>query len=136
MRPYSTWAASSSPWTSLSRTAAQLASLDTVTLRPYFLYRPSSYAITTLAHSGSGTKPMVRSVFSGLSEPAAHAVDRRHDGVAPISAAPPTAAPTPFRNPRRDTPGLFLLRSSLTEISHCFVKIKGGYACMACFPCR
>src|SRR3569623_2314642 len=108
MRPYSTWAASSSPWTFLSRTAAQLASLDTVTVRPYFLYRPSSYAITTLAQSVSGMKPMVRSVFSGLSEPAAHAVDRSHDGVAPLSAAPPPAAPTHFITPRRDTPGWFL----------------------------
>jgi hypothetical protein len=40
-------------------------------LMPYFLSKPSSDAITTDAQSVSGMKPILTSVFSGLSEPAA-----------------------------------------------------------------
>ena len=62
---------SSSPLTSLSRTPAQLASLVGMILTPYFLSKPSTLAITTLAQSVSGMKPMRTSSFSGLSLPAA-----------------------------------------------------------------
>src|SRR3569832_1137972 len=103
MRPYSTWAASSSPWTSLSRTAAQLASFDTVTLRPYFLYRPSSEAITTLAQSVSGMKPMVRSVFSGLPKSAAKARCDSSTGAMPLRARPPADSSERLRKTHHET---------------------------------
>jgi hypothetical protein len=64
---------SSSPLTSLSRTPAQLASLVGTILMPYFLSKPSTEAITTLAQSVSGMKPILTSSCSGLSEPAAQA---------------------------------------------------------------
>ena len=66
-------AASSSPATSLSRTAAQLASLVGTMVIPYFLSKPFSAAITTGAQSVSGINPMRTVSCSGLSEPAAHA---------------------------------------------------------------
>ena len=62
---------SSSPLTSLSRTPAQLASLLGMIFTPYFWSRPSSAAMTTLAQSVSGMKPIFTSFFSGASEPAA-----------------------------------------------------------------
>ena len=60
---------SSSPLTSLSRTPAQEASLEGVIFTPYFLSMPSTEAMTTLAQSVSGMKPILTSSFSGLSEP-------------------------------------------------------------------
>src|SRR3989344_5621574 len=68
-RPYSTWAKSSSPFTSLSRTPAHDASLVGMIVTPYFLSKPSTEAITTLAQSVSGMKPILTSFFSGASEP-------------------------------------------------------------------
>jgi hypothetical protein len=41
-------------------------------LTPYFWSMPSTEAITTLAQSVSGMKPILTSFFSGASEPAAH----------------------------------------------------------------
>src|SRR6185369_14676106 len=77
-----------SPFTSLSRTLAQLASLLGVILTPYFLSMPSTEAITTLAQSVSGMKPIFTSSFSGLSEPWAQTALRR----AGDTPAAPTAA--------------------------------------------
>src|SRR5574343_413721 len=99
--PYSTCAASSSPFTSLSRTAAHEASFDGTILMPYFLSKPMTEAITTDAQSVSGIKPTLTSVFSGASEPAAHT------WLAGITLFIPTAPPTTaalFRNSRRDKP--------------------------------
>ncbi|MNL33685.1 hypothetical protein D3C87_1556100 [compost metagenome] len=66
-------AASSSPATSLSRTAAQLASFVGTIVIPYFLAKPFSAAITNGAQSVKGIKPTRTVSSSGLSEPAAHA---------------------------------------------------------------
>jgi hypothetical protein len=41
-------------------------------LTPYFWSMPSTEAITTLAQSVRGMKPILTSFFSGASEPAAH----------------------------------------------------------------
>ena len=60
---------SSSPLTSLSRTPAQLASLVGTIFTPYFLSMPSTDAMTMLAQSVRGMKPIRTSSFSGLSEP-------------------------------------------------------------------
>ena len=46
-------------------------------LTPYFLSKPSTEAITTLAQSVSGMKPIFTSSFSGLSEPWAQTAARR-----------------------------------------------------------
>src|SRR5450830_2116351 len=93
MRPYSTWAASSSPLTSLSRTLAQDDSLLGMILMPYFLSKPNTEAITTEAQSVRGMKPILTSSFSGLSEPPAHT---------PPLASPVRVAPAPaFRMVRR-----------------------------------
>jgi hypothetical protein len=54
---------------SLSRTPAQLDSLVGMILTPYFLSKPRTDAITTLAQSVKGIKPILTSSFSGLSEP-------------------------------------------------------------------
>ena len=89
MRPYKTWAASSSPLTNLSRTAAQLASLLGIILMPYFSSNFITEAITTDAQSVSGIKPILTSFFSGASEPAAQAALRVPNGTIDISAAPP-----------------------------------------------
>jgi predicted permease len=80
---------SSSPFTSLSRTPAQLASLLGTIFTPYFLSMPSTEAMTTLAQSVSGMKPIFTSSFSGLSEPAAHTAARRAGSMptAPMAAA-------------------------------------------------
>ena len=58
-------------------------------LTPYFLSMPSTEAITTLAQSVSGMKPIFTSSFSGLSEPAAHTALRRAGEMptAPTAAA-------------------------------------------------
>src|SRR5690606_33135939 len=85
--PYSTWAASSSPVFSLSRTPAQDASLLGVMFSPYLLPNPWVAATTTEAQSVSGMKPMRRSVFSGASEPAAQAALRRKPGAARLRPA-------------------------------------------------
>jgi hypothetical protein len=100
MRPYSTWEASSSPFTSLSRTAAQEASLEGMILMPYFLSNSITAAITTEEQSVSGMKPILTSFFSGASEPAAHAPTRTASGTRLISAA----APDRLRNCRRWIP--------------------------------
>src|SRR6185436_3074085 len=89
---------SSSPLTSLSRTPAQLASLVGTILMPYFLSKPSTEAITTLAQSVSGMKPILTSSFSGLSEPCAQAC---RDGVV-AAAAPNAAADAACSKRRRD----------------------------------
>src|SRR4029450_12070640 len=91
MRPYSTCAASSSPLTSLSRTAAHEASLLGTILLPYFSSNFITDAITTDAQSVSGMKPTFTSVFSGASEPAAHTPARSAGSSVPISETP--AAP-------------------------------------------
>jgi hypothetical protein len=57
----------------LSRTEAHEASLLGTILMPYFLSNSITEAITTDAQSVSGMKPIFNSVFSGASEPAAHA---------------------------------------------------------------
>src|SRR5688572_11629070 len=94
-----------SPFTSLSRTLAQEASLVGVILIPYFLSMPSTEAMTTEAQSVSGMKPTFTSSFSGLSEPAAHAprVDK-----APNAPAAPATAPA-FNTLRRVTADLSAL---------------------------
>src|SRR3954466_2294878 len=89
MRPQRTCAASSSPFTSLSRTAAHEASLDGVILMPYFLSNSITEAITTEEQSVSGMKPILTSFFSGASEPAAHAPTRTASGTMLISPAAP-----------------------------------------------
>ena len=66
-------ALSSSPFTSLSRTPAQEASLVGMILMPYFSSNFSTDAIITDAQSVRGMKPMRTSFFSGASEPAAQA---------------------------------------------------------------
>src|SRR5215212_10340278 len=101
MRPYSTCAASSSPFTSLSRTEAHEASLVGMILMPYFLSNSMTEAMTTDAQSVSGMKPIFTSFFSGASEPAAHAVCRTPAGMSAINDAYPAAAPAPRRNLRR-----------------------------------
>src|SRR5216683_1781132 len=73
MSPYRTCAASSSPFTSLSRTAAHEASLLGTIFMPYFLSNSTTDAMTTEEQSVSGIKPIFNSFFSGASEPAAHA---------------------------------------------------------------
>jgi hypothetical protein len=70
---------------SLSRTPAHEASLLSTNLTPYFLSKPSTDAITTDAQSVNGMKPILISVFSGLSDPAAHAPP-------PVSPSRPPAA--------------------------------------------
>jgi hypothetical protein len=60
-----------SPESSLSRTLAQLASLLGMIFTPYFWSIPSTEAITMLAQSVSGMKPIFTSFFSGASEPCA-----------------------------------------------------------------
>src|SRR5687767_14338660 len=52
-------APSRSPERTLSRIVAHDASRETSTSRPCFLYRPSSWAITTDAQSVSGMKPIL-----------------------------------------------------------------------------
>ncbi len=87
--PYRMCAASSSPATSLSRTAAQLASLLGTRVMPYFLSNPFREAMAKGAQSVSGIKPTRTVVCSGLSDPAAHAAC-----IMPGSSiAPPSAAP-------------------------------------------
>ena len=87
--PYRMCAASSSPATSLSRTAAQLASLLGTRVMPYFLSNPFREAMAKGAQSVSGIKPTRTVVCSGLSVPAAHAAC-----IMPGSSiAPPSAAP-------------------------------------------
>ena len=65
---------------------------------PYFLSKPISDAITTLAQSVSGINPILTSFFSGASEPAAQALVRQ-----PASPAAAPAAPR-RRKSRRVTP--------------------------------
>src|SRR5690606_23913120 len=74
--PYSACAKSKSPLASFSRTPVQEASLVGRILMPCFLSKPITEAMTTEAQSVSGIKPIFTSVFSGASEPAAHADDR------------------------------------------------------------
>ena len=81
---------SSSPLTSLSRLPAQLASLLGTIFTPYFLSKPSTEAMTTLAQSVSGTKPMRTASFWGLSEPAAWTATCR-PGNNPLALAPAAA---------------------------------------------
>ena len=88
IKPYNTCAASISPFTSLSRTAAQEASLLGMILMPYFSSNFITEAITTDAQSVNGMNPILTSVFSGASEPAAHAPCRIAGGAKPIIAAP------------------------------------------------
>src|SRR6185503_2157889 len=57
-------APSNSPVRILSRTFAHDASLDTITLTPYFLKRPSSCAITMGAQSVSGINPSLMGCLS------------------------------------------------------------------------
>ncbi|MNN94772.1 hypothetical protein D3C81_2134570 [compost metagenome] len=64
---------SRSPLVSLSRTLAQLTSLLGTIFTPYFWSNPSTDAMTTLAQSVSGMKPIFTSFFSGASDPAAQA---------------------------------------------------------------
>src|ERR1700741_3311915 len=97
MRPYSTCEASSSPLTSLSRTAAHDASLEGVILMPYFLSNSMTEPITTDEQSVSGMKPIFTSFFSGASEPAAHAAWRIASGTRLMRPA----APACLRNLRR-----------------------------------
>ena len=80
---------SSSPLTSLSRTPAQEASLVGTIFTPCFLSKPSTLAMTTLAQSVSGMKPMRTSSFSGLSLPAAYtaACSPGKSPAAPVAAA-------------------------------------------------
>src|SRR5437660_1395034 len=92
MRPYSTCAASSSPLTSLSRTAAHEASLLGTILIPYFSSNFITDATTTDAQSVSGMKPTFTSVFSGASEPAAHTPTRSAGSSVLISETPAPAA--------------------------------------------
>ena len=66
--------------TSLSRTEAHEASLVGTILMPYFLSNSITEAITTEEQSVSGMKPILTSVFSGASEPAAHAPLRTASG--------------------------------------------------------
>src|SRR3989344_6069361 len=96
-RPYSTWAKSSSPFTSLSRTPAHDASLVGMIVTPYFLSKPSTEAITTLAQSVSGMKPILTSFFSGASEPWA-CTRARSAGLTPT--APTVAACSTVRRLR------------------------------------
>src|SRR5215813_6545182 len=112
MRPYRTCAASSSPFTSLSRTAAHDASLDGVILMPYFLSNSMTEAITTDEQSVSGMKPIFTSFFSGASEPAAQAACRTAAGTRLMT----TAAPVCLRNFRRTELSFGLLRSSFPSI--------------------
>jgi hypothetical protein len=102
---------SSSPLTSLSRTPAHEASLVGTILTPYFLSKPSTEAITTLAQSVSGMKPILTSSFSGLSEPWAHAC---RVGVV-LAAAPKAAADAACSRRRRESPGASRLRDMKTE---------------------
>src|SRR3990167_6991592 len=102
---------SSSPLTSLSRTPAQEASLVGVILMPYFLSKPSTEAITTEAQSVSGMKPILTSVFSGASEPAAHAPVRTASGTMLIRAA----APACLRKVRR---GALVIGLSFIPVLH------------------
>src|SRR3990172_10795468 len=67
-------------------------------LTPYFLSKPRLDAITTLAQSVSGMKPILTSFFSGASDPAAQALLRQ-----PASPAAAPAAPR-RRKSRRVTP--------------------------------
>src|SRR5574343_464508 len=80
--PYSACEASSSPLTSLSRTAAQLASLDGTMVMPYFLSKPIFEATITEAQSVSGMNPTLTSVFSGLPTGAASACRAKPAGKA------------------------------------------------------
>src|SRR5688572_33302698 len=96
MRPYRTCAASSSPLTSLSRTAAQEASLEGMILMPYFLSNSITAAITTDEQSVSGMKPILTSFFSGASEPWAQAPVRTASGTRLIRLVAPAA----FKNSR------------------------------------
>ncbi|MNI27035.1 hypothetical protein D3C73_807570 [compost metagenome] len=99
--PYSTCAISSSPFSSLSRTAAHEASLDGVMVTPYFLSMPSTDAITTDAQSVSGIKPIFTSVFSGASVPAAQAPARTSGSTNDSRPAPATARAVPLNHLRR-----------------------------------
>ena len=56
-------------------------------LMPYFLSKPLTAAITTLAQSVNGMKPILISVFSGASEPAAQAALFTPGGTRLMSAA-------------------------------------------------
>lgn len=88
-KPYSACAACSSPFTSLSRTLAQEASLEGMILMPHFSLNFITEAITTDAQSVRGIKPTVTSFNSGASEPAAQAALRKPGGSIDIRAAPP-----------------------------------------------
>ena len=92
---------SSSPFMSLSRTAAHEASLDGVIVTPYFLSMPSTDAITTEAQSVSGMKPIFTSVFSGASVPAAQAPARTSGSTSDSRLAPATARAVPLNHLRR-----------------------------------
>ncbi|MNS89040.1 hypothetical protein D3C72_1230390 [compost metagenome] len=92
---------SSSPFMSLSRTAAQDASFDGVIFTPYFLSMPSTDAITTDAQSVSGMKPIFTSVFSGASVPAAQAPARTSGSTSDSRLAPATARAVPLSHLRR-----------------------------------
>src|SRR5438046_3333968 len=88
MRPYRTCEASSSPLTSLSRTAAHDASLLGTILIPYFSSNFMTEAMTTDAQSVRGMKPTFTSFFSGASDPAAHAACRTPGATIASNAAP------------------------------------------------
>src|SRR5437588_5450605 len=88
MRPYRTCEASSSPLTSLSRTAAHDASLLGTILIPYFSSNFITEAMTTDAQSVRGMKPTFTSFFSGASDPAAHAAYRTPGATIASNAAP------------------------------------------------
>src|SRR6266566_1172034 len=88
MRPYRTCEASSSPLTSLSRTAAHDASLLGTILIPYFSSNFITEAMTTDAQSVRGMKPTFTSFFSGASDPAAHAACRTPGATIASNAAP------------------------------------------------
>jgi hypothetical protein len=66
--------------------AGPRASLLGTILMPYFLSNSITDAITTDAQSVSGMKPTLTSVFSGASEPAAHAPARNAGSTSAISA--------------------------------------------------
>jgi len=82
----------------LSRTPAQLASLLGTMVTPCFLSKPSTEAITTLAQSVSGMKPIFTSFFSGASEPWAWTSAR---SAGQIPTAPTAAACSTVRRGKR-----------------------------------
>jgi hypothetical protein len=98
-----------------------------VMVSPYFLSKPLSAAITTGAQSVSGMKPILRSGFSGASEPAAQAALRIGAGTRFSSAAAPVVASAPRSRLRRAgltgasaVAGLrFLSTSSMRALREC-----------------